>query len=488
MMRINGWLSLAVLAAGLLTSSFSYAEYTRVEENSASVSYSGTWTTYRDARVSGGSVVASRQPGARATLTFDGTGIRWISYGCQCAPGPAHIYLDGVLQATTAPVPGWADTEPKLQKFAISGLVSGTHTLTIEVADNLPGYAGPTLGTVVVDAFLVETRAMTLLQENDPSITYSGNWTDIDDPSVSGGSVLATNQVGATATIRFSGTGVSWFGYRCPCTGRARTRLDSFNPLERDTYAPQRQAQALIQHFSGLTNAEHQLTIEALGSSSGGPWLVIDAFGVFAPDAPDTMPPEVTIRAPAQDDTVYGNVEIVADAFDGQAPNDVFFMTLGFYVDGVQIQPTRFGVSPYARYMWDTTAHSDGQHVITVVARDSAGNETRSAPITITVDNATDRAGPQVNMTSPASNSQVTGIVTLAADATDRSGVTRVEFYYAAGGSNEILIGTDTTAPYAITRDTSGIPSGRSFVLFARAYDTAGNVERSPPITVTVQH
>ena len=82
----------------------------------------------------------------------------------------------------------------------------------------------------------------------------------------------------------------------------------------------------------------------------------------------------------------------------------------------------------------------------------------------------------------------MTGTVSLAANATDSVGVTRVEFYYNNGDGNEVLLGSDSTAPFAITRDTTGVPSQRSFILHARAYDAAGNVGRSNSITVTVQH
>jgi hypothetical protein len=113
-----------------------------------------------------------------------------------------------------------------------------------------------------------------------------------------------------------------------------------------------------------------------------------------------------------------------------------------------------------------------------------AGNEARSAPVNVIVDNARDWEAPTVYMSAPANNSQVTGIATLSATATDNIGVTRVAFQTLDG----TLIGEDDTAPFSITRDTSDIPSGRSFNLRAFAYDAAGNVRSSPAIRVTVQH
>jgi hypothetical protein len=57
-----------------------------------------------------------------------------------------------------------------------------------------------------------------------------------------------------------------------------------------------------------------------------------------------------------------------------------------FRVDGANVgaQDTS---SPY-RVNWDTTNVSDGQHTITAVARDAAGNATTSQPVSVTVRNA----------------------------------------------------------------------------------------------------
>jgi hypothetical protein len=473
-------LAFTALALPTLT----HADFRRVEQNDASVAYTGTWHTMQSATVSGGSVAYSGVEGARATITFVGTGIRWISYGCQCAPGRARVYLDGVLQLTTGPVPGWADTEPKLQKFGIGGLAHGTHTLTIEVNNEIPD-GWYSRGPIVVDAFYVETAAITqLLEENDVSITYTGTWTDIDDPSVSGGSVLASREPGATATVRFNGTAISWIGYKCPCTGTAFATLDGFTRYTIDTTSAERQAQAIVHNLYDFRSGAHELKIEVAGTPAANPWVVVDAFRVqSSTDGPDTTPPEVTMRAPAQGQTIYGTITLHADIFD----NRLDAGPRQFYVDGVATSVTRIG-APLPTYLWDTRTVSDGSHTLEVLARDSAGNEARSAPVTVVVDNATDRTGPQVSMTSPANNSQVTGNVTLSADATDASGVTRVEFYYATSPNTVALIGEDTTAPFAITRNTSSIPSGRSFMLYAYAYDAAGNMNMSNGVSVTVQH
>ena len=73
---------------------------------------------------------------------------------------------------------------------------------------------------------------------------------------------------------------------------------------------------------------------------------------------------------------------------------------------------------------WNTAAASNGEHVLTAVARDAAGNQT-SATVGVTVSN--DTTAPTVAFTSPAAGS-VSGTVTVAATASDDLGVTGVQF------------------------------------------------------------
>jgi len=92
-----------------------------------------------------------------------------------------------------------------------------------------------------------------------------------------------------------------------------------------------------------------------------------------------------------------------------------------------------------------------------------------------------DTALPAVTLTSPAEGATVGGTVTVAADASDDRGIARVEF---RAGSQ--TIGVDTTAPYSVPWDTSGLADG-PVVLAARAVDGAGN-EAVSSRTVTVRN
>jgi hypothetical protein len=122
---------------------------TRFEEADWSVSYSGEWDRpNRDRAWSGGTAAESAAAGSRATFTFSGTSVNWIgAYGAMT--GIARVYLDGMF---VTEVDTYSSTEaPQKTVFTATGLVQGSHALTIE----LTGRKNPaSTGTwVIVDAF-----------------------------------------------------------------------------------------------------------------------------------------------------------------------------------------------------------------------------------------------------------------------------------------------------------------------------------------------
>ena len=118
---------------------------TRYEEGDASITYTGPWIRNNVNRSwSEGAAHTSETPGARATFSFTGTSVSWIS--CQKASiANAKVYLDGapipeeIKNFRRAPIEGYQRTI-----YRVDGLTNGPHTLTIEHSGS---------GFVVVDAF-----------------------------------------------------------------------------------------------------------------------------------------------------------------------------------------------------------------------------------------------------------------------------------------------------------------------------------------------
>jgi hypothetical protein len=95
---------------------------------------------------------------------------------------------------------------------------------------------------------------------------------------------------------------------------------------------------------------------------------------------------------------------------------------------------------------------------------------------------APDAAVPSVSITSPASGTTFSTATTVnvAATASDDVGVTKVEFY-----RDGVLRSSDASEPYTWAPSITAASNG-TYNLTARAFDAAGNVTTSAPVTVTV--
>jgi large repetitive protein len=181
----------------------------------------------------------------------------------------------------------------------------------------------------------------------------------------------------------------------------------------------------------------------------------------------DVLAPTTAITSPVTGVDVPGSVTITAMA------NDDFGVSRVEFLAGTTLIGTATR-EPY-QVTWSASA---GSWPLTTRAYDAAGHVGTSATVVVNVDTT----APTASLTTPQSWAEVRGVLSVQGTATDNRSVSRVEFY--AGGK---LIGTDTTAPYAIDWDTTTFTDGRYWVS-ARAYDAAGNVGSSSSATINVDN
>ena len=95
----------------------------------------------------------------------------------------------------------------------------------------------------------------------------------------------------------------------------------------------------------------------------------------------DTIPPTVSVTAPAAGGTVSGTVTVSSTT----AADNVGIRGVQFRLDGalLSVEDT---VAPYG-VQWNTSSVTNGTHSLTAVARDWSGNVTTSAAIAVTVNN-----------------------------------------------------------------------------------------------------
>jgi len=420
--------------------------YNRVEQGNAAVTYTGNWNTESSnltQSFSGGAAVTSMAAGAQANFKFSGTAVRWVGYR-DAFSGIADVYIDGTLQTTVDTYSLVPTSEVMI--FSASGLTATTHTLSIHVKGTHSLLA---LGSSIwVDAFDFKPLPP---DTTPPTVSMI---TPADSTTVSG-----TIKVTASASYNVGVVGVQF-------------QLDGVNLGAEAKTAPY----AISWNTTTTSNGSH--TLDAVARDAAGNKTTSATVTVtVSNNSGDTTPPAVSMTTPANGAALSGSVTVSANASDNVGVTGVQFK-----LDGANLG-AEDTTSPYS-ITWDTTAASNGSHTLTAVARDAAGNQTTSSPVSVTVSNSSgDTTPPTASMTAPANGTTVSGSVTVSANASDNVAVAGVQFQL--NGSN--LGAEDTAAPYSITWDTTAVANG-SYSLTAVARDTSGNRTTSAPVSVTVSN
>jgi hypothetical protein len=127
---------------------------------------------------------------------------------------------------------------------------------------------------------------------------------------------------------------------------------------------------------------------------------------------------------------------------------------------------TGLAYQPMAATVPFTLSAGDGLKKLSVQYRASSG---ATATASLSPDLLYDTQGPTLSLTTPADGSYVLNPITIAATATDASGVAKVDFYI-----NDQLVGTDTSAPYNFYWNTALYADG-NYAIKVVATDNVGH-------------
>ncbi len=370
------------------------------------------------------------------------------------------------LWATQAPFSGSITSGYKLAQYALGALNAGASLAS--VSSGLVAWTGPPAGKWYVAMVLTEftggsaNGGYTVDDYLKFPDTINGSGpppADTTPPAVSitspgGGNVSGSVSISANAS---DNVGVS--------------RVDFYVNgvlLASDPAAPYQVAWDSTKVANGSATLR-ATAFDAAGNSANSANVTVTVAN--APPA-DTTPPVVSITSPGGGN-VSGSVSISANASD-----NVGVSRVDFYVNGVLLAS-----DPSAPYQatWDSTKVANGPATLRATAFDAAGNSANSANVTVTVANAppADTTPPAVSITSPGGGN-VSGSVSISANASDNVGVSRVDFYV-----NGVLLASDPSAPYQATWDSTKVANGAA-TLRATAFDAAGNSANSANVTVTV--
>src|SRR5207247_6477419 len=101
----------------------------RIEQNNAALTYTGHWYANNSTLLSGGNASLAMDAGARASLSFTGSGVSWITYQDQWS-GVANVYIDGVLKTTNENIA--TPDSASVEDYTIGRLGGGKHSLKIQ--------------------------------------------------------------------------------------------------------------------------------------------------------------------------------------------------------------------------------------------------------------------------------------------------------------------------------------------------------------------
>jgi hypothetical protein len=228
--------------------------------------------------------------GGRVNLSFD--------HGYYPTPGDSFFFSK--LNASGAPVLDFGGTGGL--GLALDG--GGQVIVVGRTASSLfptwhafqPAYAGDAFkleGFVAkIDPAAVATAA---IEENHPSVTYTGAWGTDTSGSWSGGSGRTSTTAGASASVAFTGTGIQLLGRRGPGGGTVRVSVDATGPyqnLDLPLGATALESRATILSITGLTNGAHTLRLDVVGD--GTVWIDGFVIETGVPTPTPTAPPTAT--------------------------------------------------------------------------------------------------------------------------------------------------------------------------------------------------
>jgi hypothetical protein len=162
------------------------------------------------------------------------------------------------------------------------------------------------LGTFLAPSAQAAPASTTLYQDSSTSFSYTGTWATLSSASYSGGTIKYSTRKywwrpGASVTISFKGTGLTWIAKTGPSYGKARVIVDGGTPVVVDLYSAAFQSQRSVWSTGSLSSGSHVVKVSWTGQKnpkSTYTYIDVDAVQVARPSA-DRLPATVTTSMPA---------------------------------------------------------------------------------------------------------------------------------------------------------------------------------------------
>jgi hypothetical protein len=247
-----------------------------INDNDSGITYSGSWghSTGRGLGDYLDDVHYTETNDAYLEYAFTGTGIDLITEK-DTSQGDMDIYVDNVFKQT---VSTYNDSRLVQQTvYGISGLSNGPHT--VKAVKKSGSYM--LLDKFSVSVPVVANQPKASINDNDPSITYSGSWGHSTGRGLGDyqDDVHYTEANDAYFEYSFTGTGIDLITEKDSSQGDMDIYVDNLFKQTVSTYNDSRLVQQTVYSISGLANGPH--TIKAVKKS--GSYMLLDKFSVSVP-------------------------------------------------------------------------------------------------------------------------------------------------------------------------------------------------------------
>jgi lysozyme len=235
-------------------------------ENGAGTRFS--WGRVADPRAIGGSYLLEHRAGASATFGFAGGTVTVFTIAGP-AMGRANVRIDGAYAGT---LNGYAPTFRSGVAHRFGRLGGGRHIVTITALGTAAPHAAGT--RVGIDAI----QAAGVLHPNPKP--GAGAWGSIAAGSALDGAYVVSDLAGASARLRFTGTGATWITVLGPSMGQAQIWVDGKLVRTIGLYAKTTRF-GVRRGISGLRDGHHVLRIVVLstrGAHSTGTSVAVDGW------------------------------------------------------------------------------------------------------------------------------------------------------------------------------------------------------------------
>jgi len=226
--------------------------------------------------------------GGGVTITSPPSGARVSGNITVNASASAPLGVAGVQFLVDGVNLGSEDTAaPYSVSWPTTAASEGWHTLTAVARDSL-GMRHPSDPVMVtVSNTPPPPAAVKRYEETDASVSFSLGWQSDSNWPWSGGAMASSRVPGARASFTFTGTSVTWIGYRSTYGGIARVFVDGVYVSDVDLFdRASNELRTPAFTMSGLSNSSHTLTVEVTGLKNNDAvdtLVVVDAFDVPGP-------------------------------------------------------------------------------------------------------------------------------------------------------------------------------------------------------------